>query len=71
MARPPVVNRNQLAAQLQFNPHIWWDPVPPWVNLKAELQQELTKIRLEHQKEVLDLQSKALDKALTAIKGQR
>ena len=68
MAKPPVVSRNELAAQLQFNPHIWWDPVPPWVALKPELQQELTKIRLEHQKELLNLQSKALDRALTALK---
>jgi hypothetical protein len=70
MAKIPDVSRNALAAQLQFNPHIWWDPVPPWVNLKPELQQELTKIRLEHQKELLGLQAKSLDRALTAIKGK-
>jgi hypothetical protein len=70
MAKTPIATRTDLAAQLQFNPHIWWDPVPPWVNLKPELQQELTKIRLEHQKEVIGLQAKTLDKALNAIKGK-
>lgn len=71
MSKPPTISKPDLAAQLQFNPHIWWDPVPPWVDLLPQVQQELTKIRLEHQKEVLALQSKTLDKALTALKGQR
>ncbi len=59
----------QLPTSLIFNPNIVWDPVPwPWMDhLGIDVARELTKIRLEHQKEVLGLQAKALDKAITAI----
>ncbi len=70
MGRRPVPTAPKLANQLQFNPHIFWDPVPPWVSttLDPRVIKELTTVRLEHQRDVLALQTKALDKALDVIK---
>jgi hypothetical protein len=59
----------ELAQQFVFNPHIWWDPVPPWVKDPA-LVKELTTLSLEHQKEMLSLQAKTIDRAINAIKGR-
>ena len=73
MGRPPV-QVPQLPQSLIFNPNIIWDPVPwPWMdNLGPDVARELTKLRLEHQKEVLQLQAKALDKAINVVaKGGR
>jgi hypothetical protein len=52
---------------LKFNPHIFWDPIPPWVDLDKNLANEITKIRLEHQREVVQLQQRAIDKALNVV----
>jgi hypothetical protein len=64
---PPVAA--QLAQPFIFNPHILWDPPPwPWIDqLGPGVAQELTLIRLQHQKEVLALQSKAIDQAINVI----
>ncbi len=61
----PVATRPDI---LQFNPHIFWDPIPPWASLDSKVAQQISVIRLEHQREVTALQSKALDKALSVIK---
>ncbi len=73
MAKPPLPKPGELPQSLIFNPHIIWDPVPwPWFDkLDESVARELTKIRLEHQKEVLGLQAKALDKAINAINKVR
>jgi hypothetical protein len=59
----------QLAQPFIFNPHILWDPPPwPWFDqLGAGVAQEMMLIRLQHQKDVLELQSKALDQAINVI----
>jgi hypothetical protein len=63
-------SQKELAKQLVFNPHIWWDPVPPWVTDQS-LVKELTTISLEHQKQMLDIHAKTIDRAISAIKGSR
>jgi hypothetical protein len=62
-AQPP------LAQQLIFNPHILWDPPPwPWIDqLGPGAAQELARINLQHQKEVLASQAKAVDQALAVV----
>jgi hypothetical protein len=68
MGKPPVPKASSLPSSLIFNPNIVWDPVPwEWTQLDPGLARDLTRIRLEHQKEVLALQSRALDKALNAV----
>jgi len=70
MAKKRVTQPAQaLASPFIFNPHILWDP-PPWPlydQLGAGVAQEMMLIRLQHQKEVLELQSKALDQAINVI----
>ncbi|MBI3703973.1 MAG: hypothetical protein HY244_09030 [Rhizobiales bacterium] len=62
----PVATRPDI---LQFNPHIFWDPIPPWAALDPKVAQQINVIRLEHQREVNALQGKTLDKALSAVKA--
>lgn len=71
MAKKRVTPPTQaaLASQFIFNPHIIWDP-PPWPlydQLGAGVAQEMMLIRLQAQKDLLDLQSKALEQAINVI----
>jgi hypothetical protein len=63
----------QLSQSLIFNPHILWDP-PPWQwidQLGPGAAQELARINLQHQKEVLASQAKAVDQALALVNKSR
>lgn len=63
----------QLPQSLIFNPHILWDPPPwPWIDqLGPGAAQELARINLQHQKEVLASQTKAVDQAMALINKSR
>ena len=63
-------SRARLPAQLHFLPHPSGDPIGP-VDLGPEIARELTALRLQHQRAVNDLQSKALDQALAILKKPR
>jgi hypothetical protein len=54
---------------LHFNPKWWVDPVPWWfVNqLDKNVLRDLAVIQLEVQREVLAIQSKALERTLAVI----
>lgn len=54
---------------LRFNPKWWWDPVPPWLleHIKVDLARELTKIQLEKQMRILEVEQIALKETLNAI----
>jgi|HubBroStandDraft_6_1064221.scaffolds.fasta_scaffold1243287_2 hypothetical protein len=70
MAKKRVTQPTQaLASQFVFNPHVFWDPPPwPWFDqLGPGVAQEMMLIRLQAQKDLLDLQSKALDQAINVI----
>jgi hypothetical protein len=63
-----------LAQSLIFNPHIIWDPPPwPWLDqVDPAVGQEVMLIRLQAQKQILEIQAKALDQAIGALsKAQR
>ncbi len=70
---PP--NPTPLESPFFFNPHIIWDPIGPWLSATAEGQAETAKelmlIRLQHQKDTLALQSKAIDQAIGVINKAR
>lgn len=54
---------------LRFNPKWWWDPVPPWLfeHIKVDLARELTKIQLEKQMRILEVEQIALKETLNAV----
>lgn len=54
---------------LRFNPKWWWDPVPPWLHehLTIEVARELTKIQLEKQMRMLEIEQIAVKETLGAI----
>lgn len=54
---------------LRFNPKWWWDPVPPWLfeHIKVDLARELTKIQLEKQMRMLEVEQIALKETINAI----
>jgi hypothetical protein len=60
----------QLSEAFQFNPKWWWDPVPPWLleQLTAPVIREIGVIHLEAQLAALEIQSKALEKALAVLR---
>ena len=73
MAIPPrpaagPADLNQL---LHFNPHIIADPVPWWYlqHLDQGALGKLAQISMQHQKEVLTSQTKALEAAMKAMGG--
>jgi hypothetical protein len=70
---PP--NPTALESAFIFNPHILWDPIGPWPwygeNPDPSTVQQMMLIRLQHHKEVLALQSKAIDQAISLISKQR
>lgn len=60
----------QLAENLfRFNPKWWWDPIPPWLSehLTVDLARELTRIQLDKQLRVLEIEQKAVKETLSAI----
>ena len=65
--KPAKVPAAKLPDALRFIPHPQWDPIGP-IDLGAAVNRELATIRLQHQQEVTALQSKALEKALAAVK---
>jgi hypothetical protein len=73
MAKKRTVTAQQLAQPFIFNPHILWDPPPwPWIDqLGPGAAQELARINLQHQKEVLTSQAKAVDQAIALINKSR
>jgi hypothetical protein len=73
MTIPPrtIQSPADLHDQLQWKPHIIYDPVPWWwlQHLdKAELS-KYAQISLQHQKDVLAAQTKALDATIKAMSG--
>jgi hypothetical protein len=50
-----------------FNPHIIWDPIGPWLEANPGAANQIMLIRLQHQKDVLALQSKAIDQAMGVV----
>jgi hypothetical protein len=55
---------------LKYIPLPHGDPIGP-IDLGPEVAKELTTLRLQHQRAVIDLQSKALDQALAIVKKAR
>ncbi|HTT47225.1 MAG TPA: hypothetical protein VMG39_04385 [Pseudolabrys sp.] len=72
MSKKPALKVNVPVATVpdifKFNPHWYWDPVGP-IDLGPQVAQQLTAIRLQHQRDVTDLQAKALDQAIAAVKS--
>jgi len=71
MSTPPRPIPPQLSEQLQWNPHIIYDPVPWWwlQHLDKSELNKFAQISLQRQKEVLAAQTKALDAAMKAMGG--
>ena len=70
MATPPrPIGSTDLNEVLQFNPHIIADPVPWWwlQHLDKAQLNKLAVISMQRQKEMLDVQTKALDAAMKAM----
>lgn len=59
-----------LAETFQFRPRWWWDPVPDWVmdHLSAAVIRELAVINMQSQMAVLDVQRKALEQSMAALR---
>lgn len=67
--KPPL----QLQEQLFFRPRWWWDPVPDWVldQISTGAIRELALVQMEAQREVLDIQTKSLDKSIAIMRKMR
>lgn len=54
---------------LRFNPKWWWDPVPPWLleHLTVDVARELTKVQLEKQMRILEIEQIAVKETLSAL----
>ena len=74
MSKKPIAKLNVPTATLpdilKYNPHIHWDPIGP-IDLGPEVARQLTAIRLQHQRDVTDLQAKALDQAISVVNRAR
>jgi hypothetical protein len=60
----------QLAESLfRFNPKWWWDPIPPWFSdhLTVEVARELTRIQLNKQLRILEVEQAAVKETLNII----
>lgn len=65
-----MASSTDLGQSFIFNPHIIWDPIGPWPWFEANnpgAAKEIMLIRLQHQKDVLALQSKAIDQAMSVV----
>jgi hypothetical protein len=66
MRKPDPV---EIPTALQFNPRIWWDPVPWWFinELDKSVLTQLATVQLQMQKDVLAAQVKSIDASLKII----
>lgn len=67
------IENHQLPESLQYRPWPPWDPVPWWILrvLDDRVIRQLAVIQLESQRAVLEVQQKAIEKTLGAIKGSK
>ena len=58
-----------LAEALYFRPRWHWDPVPPFLrdHLTLEIARELTKIQLEKQMRIIEIEQIAIKETLNVI----
>ena len=63
---------NELASVLQWNPHLYYDPVPEWWlrGLESRLVAEIVAIRLDTAQKVLAVQAEGLAQAAKLIRSQ-
>jgi len=67
MAQRPDIQLTE--SLLRFNPKWWWDPIPPWLSehLTIDVARELTRIQLNKQLRVLEVEQKAVQETLSAL----
>jgi hypothetical protein len=67
MAKPSAPEN--IPEVLQFNPRIWWDPVPWWFinQLDRNALTQIATVQLELQKQMLQAQLKSIDATLGII----
>jgi hypothetical protein len=65
-----MANTPQLHELLRFNPDWVKDPVPPWLFqvLDKALLRDLAVISLEHSRALQELNTRAIDQAITVLK---
>ena len=61
----------QLPDLLRFHPKWWFDPVPWWFasHLDKAVLGQLAVVQLELQKQILGLQSKAIEQSIAIVRG--
>ena len=59
----------ELAEALYFRPRWHWDPVPPFLreHLTIDIVRELTKIQLEKQMRIIEIEQIAIKETLNVI----
>lgn len=62
-----------LAETLHFRPRWHWDPVPPFLreHLTIDLVRDLTRIQLQKQLRIIEIEQQALKETLGAIEKMR
>lgn len=67
-----AIENEHLPEMLRYQPWPPWDPVPWWILrvLDDRVIRQVAVIQLESQRAVLEVQQKAIEKTLGAIKGK-
>lgn len=65
----PIAENITLAEALHFRPRWHWDPVPPFLreHLTLDIVRELTKVQLQKQMRILEIEQIAIKDTLNVI----